>query len=53
MRKRWTADEIEPYVADLVFDKKRLDAVLLKYTRATKEKGMEGQMVTVYTARTK
>ncbi|RUS21597.1 hypothetical protein BC937DRAFT_92141 [Endogone sp. FLAS-F59071] len=53
VRRRWTADEIEPYVADLVFDKKRLDAVLLKHTRSTKEKEMDGQMVTVYTARTK
>ncbi|RUS28396.1 sister chromatid cohesion protein Dcc1 [Jimgerdemannia flammicorona] len=52
-RKRWTADEIQPYIADLVVDKKKLDAVLLKHTRTVKEKGPSGQMMTVYTARMK
>lgn len=46
VRHRWTAQELDPYVNDLAPDKKRLDALLLKYTRVQKI----GNLV-VYTSR--
>lgn len=37
-RSKWTQDEIVPYIEDLATDKKKLDAMLLKYARASGEK---------------
>lgn len=47
-RPRWKADEISPFLADVVVDNKERDKLLLKYARAVTDK--EGVW---YTARAK
>ena len=47
-RTRWKADEISPFLSDIVVDNKERDKLLLKYARAvTDSQGIW------YTARTK
>ncbi|OZJ04854.1 hypothetical protein BZG36_02597 [Bifiguratus adelaidae] len=38
-QRKWSASDIYPYIANLAQDKKKLDIVLLKYTKSLKENG--------------
>jgi sister chromatid cohesion protein DCC1 len=39
-RKKWSRQDILPFISDLAETEKKLDVVLLKFTRSVKEKGM-------------
>ena len=40
-RKKWTLDEISPYVSDLTTDKLDVGALLTKYSRASMHNGVK------------
>ncbi|KAJ3158272.1 Sister chromatid cohesion protein DCC1 [Geranomyces michiganensis] len=50
MRRRWKRDEMLPYIDDLAPTEKKLDAILLKFARTSKDPPAEGG-ATVYTSR--
>ncbi|KAJ3171919.1 Sister chromatid cohesion protein DCC1 [Geranomyces variabilis] len=50
MRRRWKRDEMLPYIDDLAPTEKKLDAILLKFARTSKDSPADGGG-TVYTSR--
>jgi sister chromatid cohesion protein DCC1 len=38
-QKQWAPEDIMPFIEDLAPDKKKLDALLLKFTRSQKQDG--------------